>query len=846
MNSIASSFAFRAACLFFVGLLYSISGVLPASAQPLPNNKFENQPDAFRQLEEWLPTPNMYRTAAGEPGPNYWQQRADYQIDVKLDDQHQRLEGTVQIDYHNQSPHELRYIWLQLDQNQFEPESDAVLTATAPSLSGRVGFATLEALLARGEFEGGYKISRVEDKKGNKLDYTIVKTMMRIDLPAPIKPGKTASLSIDYAFNIVNSKHIRARSGFEYFPDDKNYIYEIAQWFPRAVAFTDYTGWQHKQFLGRGEFTLELGDYKVRITTPADHVVAATGVLQNADKVLNATQRERFNKAKTAKEPMFVITPEEAKENESSRAKETKTWVFHAENVRDFAFASSRKFIWDAVGHPIGDKRVMAMSYYPNEAEPLWSLYSTHSIVHTLNVYNRYTFEYPYPTAISVNGPVYGMEYPMICFNGPRPEKDGTYSKQTKYALISVIIHEVGHNYFPMIVNSDERQWTWMDEGLNTFLQYLAEQEWEENYPSRRGEPGDIASYMRSSNQVPIMTNSESILQFGNNAYAKPATALNILRETILGREQFDFAFREYARRWKFRRPTPADFFRTMEDASGVDLDWFWRGWFYSTDHVDIGIESVQLYEIDPGDPDEAAERKRIEKEGKRESLSVERNADLPRRVELFPGLKDFYNDQDENEVTEEARKSFQKYLESLDDKENKLLKRKTQFYVVRFNNEGGVVMPIILGITYEDGSQETKAYPAEIWRQNSKTVNKLIITDKSIRSLEVDPRGQTADVEANNNHWPPKLVPSRFKLYKSSRSSSNPMQRQKKLDEAEEKKAEAEAKKTADAKKQAEEDAKKKAEVKKAADAKKKADAKAPEAKKPAKKKKPKAAAKS
>src|SRR6056297_776332 len=754
-------------------------------AQPEPNGKFGNQRDYFRQLEEWLPTPNGFRTASGEPGPSYWQQRADYQIDVRIDDDQQRLIGKVDIDYHNRSPQSLRYIWLQLDQNLFKPDSDGIQAAEAPTLDGRVSFDALRSLLARESFEGGYKITRVEDKAGNELPYTIVKTMMRIDLPTTIEPGQSAGLSIDYSYNIVDATLIRARGGHEYFEKDKNYIYEIAQWFPRAVAFTDYSGWQHKQFLGRGEFTLELGDYDVNITVPADHIVSATGVLQNPAEVLTETQAQRLEQARGEKEPIFVVTPEEAKQNEASRSKNTKTWKFHADNVRDFAFASSRKFIWDAVGHQVGEKPVMAMSFYPNEGEPLWSKYSTHAIIHTLDVFSKYTFPYPYPVAISVNGPVGGMEYPMICFNGPRPEKDGTYSKRTKYGLISVIIHEVGHNYFPMIVNSDERQWTWMDEGLNTFLQYLAEQEWEESYPSRRGEPADITGYMRANHQVPIMTNSESILKFGDNAYGKPATALNVLRETILGRELFDFAFREYARRWKFRRPTPADFFRTMEDASGVDLDWFWRGWFYSTDHVDIGIESLDLYLIEAGDPDEAAERKRQQQDAKTPSLSEIRNEGLPRRVDLFPGLKDFYNEDDDLKVDESERKAFRRFLDGLDAEERKLLERKSNFYVVRFQNHGGLVMPILLKIYFEEGSHEMLEMPAEIWRRNHAEVSKLVITDKTIQRLELDPHRQTADTEEENNHWPPKLIPSRFQLYKRG-TSKNPMQRAREAEQKE------------------------------------------------------------
>ena len=788
-----------------VATLFLVGNLSPSvcQAQHLPNPKHSDSLDRFFQIESWLPTPNAQRTASGVPGPEYWQQRADYDIDITLDDKTQRLSGVSRIKYHNKSPHTLRYIWVQLDQNRFKPDSDSATTTTAPSLSPRMSFRGLNSILARTVFEGGYKIESVTDEKQKAIPHTINKTMMRIDLPEPLMPGMSTGFEIRFSHNIINAKVIRARGGYEFFEEDENYIYEIAQWFPRVVSYTDYKGWQHKQFLGRGEFTLELGDYVVRITTPGDMVVAATGELQNTKEVLKPEWIKRLKEAESSKTPQFIVTPEEAKQNETEKSDKTKTWVYSAKNVRDFAFAASRKFIWDAMGVKVGGNTVLAMSYYPNEAEPLWSQYSTESIAHTLEVYGRYSFDYPYPVAISVNGPIYGMEYPMICFNGPRPEKDGTYSKATKYGLISVIIHEVGHNYFPMIVNSDERQWTWMDEGLNTFLQYLTEQEWEENYPSRRGEPSQIVPYMRGGNQRPIMTGSEEILQFGANAYSKPATALNILRETILGRELFDFAFREYARRWKFKRPTPSDFFRSMEDASGVDLDWFWRGWFYSTDHVDLAITDLDLYVIDSGDPDESAERKRKERDEKEPSKSVERNEDLKRRIDWQPGLKDFYNssDYDELAVEESARKSYQKFVEGLDSKQKALLKRTTNFYRVSFENLGGLVMPIILRVHYTDNTSETMKIPAEIWRSNSQNVSKLLITDKEIVRLELDPQQETADTESSNNHWPPRLVPSRFRLFKEG-PSRNPMQKSRDAKKATEKKA-ADAEK-ADAKKPA------------------------------------------
>ncbi|MEL6547926.1 MAG: M1 family aminopeptidase, partial [Myxococcota bacterium] len=380
----------------------------------------------------------------------------------------------------------------------------------------------------------------------------------------------------------------------------------------------------------------------------------------------------------------MIITQDEAEKAGKSRAKGQRTWKFKAENVRDFAWASSRSLMWDAMRFRKNGNDVLAMSYWPSEGEPLWSQYSTWSIVHTIDVYSRHTFAYPYPVAISVNSIVGGMEYPMICFNAPRPYEDKTYFglkdkeitdswRHSKYGLISVIIHEVGHNFFPMIVNSDERQWTWMDEGLNTFLQFLAEQEWEEGYPSRRGFPEKIVEYMTSEGQVPIMTNSESILQFGNNAYGKPATALNILRETVMGRELFDFAFKEYSQSWMFRRPMPADFFRSMEDASAVDLDWFWRGWFYSTDHVDIAIKDVREFILESGNPDRDKPARKRERDKKTPTITEQRNARVQKLVEKYPELKDFYNSYDELDVTKQDREAFKEMFEALTPQERGL-----------------------------------------------------------------------------------------------------------------------------------------------------------------------------
>jgi len=739
----------------------------------------------FRQLEEILPTPNAYRTASGAPGESYWQQKADYDIKVELDDELQRIVGSEVINYQNNSPDDLDYLWIQIDANLFAKDSDGHLTELAPDLEG-LKFRSLRALLERESFEGHATIHSVKDATGQTLAHQVIKTMMRIDLPTPLRAGKSIRFSIAWSYNIIDAQLIRARSGYEFFPEDGNFIYEMAQWFPRMAAYTDDRGWHHKQFLGSGEFTLEFGDYKVAITVPDDHIVAATGTLQNKEEVLSPPQLERLKKASEGRMPTFIVTPEEAKTNEAAPATGKKTWVFQAKNVRDFAFASSRKFIWDAMGHTSGDKEVMAMSFYPNEAEPLWSRYSTHAVAHTMEVYSRHSFEYPYPVAISVNGPVGGMEYPMICFNAPRPLPDGTYwgipkSREqwmhSKYGLISVIIHEVGHNYFPMVVNNDERQWTWMDEGLNTFLQYLAEQEWEEDYPSNRGEPKRMVSYMTSPNQVPIMSNSESILQFGNNAYGKPATALNILRETILGRELFDFAFRTYSQRWQFKRPQPADLFRTLEDASGIDLDWFWRGWFYSTDHVDLAIAQLTEYQLDTLDPIVDNQRRKQDRDKEPQTISELRNEDLKRLVDRHPELVDFYNDYDPLDVLEEDREKSQETLEKLNSKDRDLLKLEHHFYVVEVENIGGLVMPVILEIEYFNGNRETRHYPAEIWRRDSQSVRKLLITTEPIRNLRLDPHLQTADSNLANNQFPPKIGSARFEL-SSEKEEENPMQK--------------------------------------------------------------------
>jgi hypothetical protein len=749
--------------------------------------------DKFRQLDELLPTPSTIRTASGAPGHAYWQQRADYAIRATLDEANRSIRAAETITYHNNSPDTLNYLWVQLDQNIYKPNSDARMSATSVSREAwakprspeeGMKFDALRTTFEGLSFDGGFNITGVKTG-GRKLAYVINRTMMRIDLPQPLKPGQRFSFEVEWNYKINEQKVLGGRSGYEKFDEDKNDLFEIAQWFPRMAAYYDTYGWQHKQFLGAGEFTLEFGDYDVEITVPSDHIVASTGVLQNPGAVLTAAQRERLAKARTSKTPVIIVTQAEAEAAEKARtginSGTNKTWHFKAKNVRDFAFASSRKFIWDAQGIKSGDNEVMAMSYYPKEGNPLWEKYSTQAVVHTIEHYSKYSFDYPYPTAISVNGPVGGMEYPMISFNGPRPTRDKktgelTYGKRTKYGLIGVIIHEVGHNYFPMIVNSDERQWTWMDEGINSFVQTLAQEAWEENWPEMRGEPRLITDYMKSRNQVPIMTNSESLLQFGNNAYAKPAAALTVLRETVLGRELFDFAFREYAQRWKFKRPTPSDFFRTMEDASGTDLDWFWRGWFYTTDAVDVSVEGISEYTISSQNPElEKAWRRKL-KDAEPVSLTDQRNKGTPRRVDAHPELKDFYNEHDDFTVTNADRNKYQETQDKLEDWEKALLSSGKHLYLVDFTNVGGLVTPLVLEIQLASGKKYIERIPAEVWRYSPKKITKLIVTDEPMTSLTQDPFWETADIDQNNNAWPRKLTPSRLELFKSERGGNDMM----------------------------------------------------------------------
>ena len=744
----------------------------------------------FAQLDQELPTPNEYHTASGAPGHHYYQQKADYKMNLVIDDATQKLSGFETITYTNNSPDRLDYLWLQLDQNIYDENSDTKLI----EVEKMEDFKSMGDLRKRDfKYDGGFKIEQITNTSGQKLSYFINKTMLRIDLEKPLMPNSSITFQVKWWYNINDRMQVGGRSGYEYFEKDQNYLYTIAQFFPRMCVYNDVTGWQNKQFLGRGEFTLPFGDYEVNITVPADHVVAATGECQNYGSILTADQKKRLEQARKSDVPVIIVTQSEAEKAESDKSKQTKTWTYKATNVRDFAFATSRKFIWDAQNMPVNGKNVLCMSYYPKEGNPLWERYSTKLVAHTIKTYSKFTVDYPYPVAISVHSKWIGMEYPMICFNGGRPEADGTYTEGEKYGMWGVIIHEVGHNFFPMIINSDERQWTWMDEGLNTFVQYLTEQEWERGYPSRRGPAYMMADYMRGDKSTisPIMTNSESIMQFGNNAYGKPATALNILRETVMGRELFDYAFKTYCERWKFKHPTPADFFRTMEDASAVDLDWFWRGWFYGTDNVDITIDDVKWFQLNTMNPTIEKGIKEEQNAQKDPFIGDTRNkTSISETVnEKDPNIDDFYGKRNIYFVDALDKKEYEEFCAKLDAKDLEYLNSNKQFYEISFKNVGGLVMPLIIEFTFTDGTTEVRRIPAEIWRVYEEKVSQVFIFDKEVKSFRLDPFLETADTDLNNNTWPREMQATRYQLYKQEQSrKENPMQRQLRVDELQKK----------------------------------------------------------
>jgi hypothetical protein len=729
------------------------------------HNPGSNHGNRFEQLDYLLPGPNEYRTASGAPGPKYWQQRADYEINANIDEVKNILTGSETVTYYNNSPDILTYLWLQLDENIHHAKSANNLDRSAKMSQG-VSETQLKQMNVDEYLNGyGVNIRSLTDAAGKPLPYTINQTMMRVDLPVSLKPGQKFVFKVSWDYKINEKSVVPGRAGYENFPEDDNNLYSIAQWFPRMAVYSDFTGWQNLQFTGGAEFALTFGNYKVNINVPADHIVAATGVCQNYKSLLTPAQFQRWQQAQTAKEPLEVVTLAEAIEASKQKSTARKTWVFEAENVRDFAFNSSRRFVWDAMPVFIEGKKVMCMSFYGKEAYPIYKKYSTKATAHTLKVYSKHTIPYPYPVAQSVEA-ANGMEYPMLAMNYGRAEKDGTYSEAIKYGAIGVIIHEVGHNFFPMIVNSDERQWWWMDEGLNTFCQFLAEQEFDNNYPSRRGPAHLITDYMKlSKDQLePIMTKGDAVANVGSNAYAKAATGLNILRETVMGRELFDFSFREYARRWAFKHPTPADLFRTMEDASAVDLDWYWRGWYFGTEPVDISIDSVKWFRLDDASNASAF------KEPDFEIIGMKRNRE-DKSIQFYTDtdttLRDFYY-YNRNADAKMVKENQAKQMETRLDKENASKWAGKHIYELTFSNKGGMVMPLIVEFTFKDGTKEVNRVPVTIWRANEKQVTKVFMKDKEVAAIRLDPERETADINEANGMWPVKEMPSRFQLYKS------------------------------------------------------------------------------
>jgi len=767
-------------------------------AQDIKNNPTSNHGNRFEQLGTILPTPNEYRTASGAPGPKYWQQRCDYDIVAELDEPNLRLNGKETVTYYNSSPDILTYLWIQLDENQHSSTNNSGYQNSS-RMQKVMTDADLQNFGGKLDKEYGDVILKVMDAAGKNLKYTINKTMMRIDLPQALKSGQKFIFKIDWYYNIINRIKYGGRGGYEYFPEDGNHLFTMTQWYPRLCVYSDFQGWQNHQFTGTGEFALTFGNFRVQMNVPADHIVGATGECQNYQQVLTPAQFARWQKAQNVKEPLEIVTLDEAKAREKNKSSQKKTWVFKADMVRDFAWGSSRKFVWDAMPIYVEGKKVMCMSYYGKEAYPLYKKFSTKAVAHTVRTYSKFTFPFPYPVAQSIEA-ANGMEYPMICFNFGRAEKDGTYSEATKYGMLGVVIHEVGHNFFPMIVNSDERQWTWMDEGLNTFCEYLTEELWDNKFPVGRGPAYKIIDYMKlpKDQLEPIMTNSENIIQFGPNAYSKPTTGLNILRETIMGRTLFDYAFKEYARRWAFKHPTPADLFRTMEDASAEDLDWFWRGWFYGIEPCDISLDSVKWFKADL-----ANNPKRVETTNKQrvakpqlntfDDISKIRNREdksIVFAVDADTSLRDFYWNYARGVAvvdTLPAEIRTVQFEDSLDNPAKAKLAANKNFYELQFSNKGGLVMPLIIEWTFKDGTKEIDRIPAQIWRKNENKVTKVFLKDKEVSSIRLDPMRETADIDESNNVWPAIDLPSKFQLYKARQAArgqslgGNPMQKQTK-----------------------------------------------------------------
>ena len=784
-------------------LLILLSATIFTSySQDIKNNPGSNHGNRFEQLGTILPTPNEYRTASGAPGPKYWQQRCDYDIVCELDEPNRKLTGKETLTYYNNSPDNLSYLWLQLDENEHSSVNNSGYQTSNTMPRTLNEQEVMRMSTGKLDKEYGDNIIKITTALGSPLKYTINKTMMRVELPQVLKPGQQFIFKIDWNYNIIERTKYGGRGGFEYFPEDGNDLYTMTQWYPRLCVYSDFQGWQNHQFTGTGEFALTFGNFKVAMTVPADHVVMGTGQCQNYPAVLSAAQLARWQTAQNAKEVTEVVTLDEAKAREKQKSTQKKTWLFKADMVRDFAWGSSRKFVWDAMPAFVEGKKVMCMSAYGKEAYNLYRKFSTKAVAHTIKSYSKFTIPYPYPVAQSLEA-ANGMEYPMICFNFGRCEKDGTYSEGTKNGMLGVVIHEVGHNFFPMIINSDERQWTWMDEGLNSFCEYLTEELWDNKFPVGKGPAYKIVDYMKlpKDQLEPIMTNSENIIQFGPNAYSKPSTGLNILRETIMGRENFDYAFREYARRWAFKHPTPADLFRTMEDASAEDLDWFWRGWFYGTEPCDISLDTVKWANLStesvPARTTASTNTQQVARPllNSFDDISKKRNREDKNIVfatDADVSLRDFYWRYDRGQAVVDTIPFTVTFpppsADSFSTEQKMQIAGGKNLYELTFSNKGGLVMPIIIEWTFKDGTKQVDRIPVQIWRKNENKVIKTFMKDKEVASIKLDPLRETADIDEKNNVWNVSAEPSRFQLFKAraggnargaSTGNVNPMQKE-------------------------------------------------------------------
>jgi Peptidase family M1 domain len=779
--------------------LFICFSVINLFAQDIRNNPGSNHGNRFEQLGTILPTPNEYRTASGAPGPKYWQERCDYNIVCELDESNRKLSGKETLTFYNNSPDALDYLWLQLDENQQSTTNNSGYESSN-TMPSSINEQDISRLQGKKDKEFGDNIVSVTDALGKPLSYNINKTMMRVDMPKKLKSGEKFIFKIEWNYFIADRMKYGGRGGYENFPEDGNDIFTMTQWYPRLCVYSDFQGWQNHQFVGTGEFALIFGNFQVSMTVPADHVIMATGQGQNYQQVLSAAQFKRWQTAQTAKDVTEIVTLAEAMAREKNKSTEKKTWMFKADSVRDFAWGSSRKFVWDALPVVVEGKKVMCMSAYGKEAYPLYRKFSSKVIAHTIKTYSHFTIPYPYPVAQSIEA-ANGMEYPMICFNYGRCEKDGTYSEGIKNGMLGVVIHEVGHNFFPMIINSDERQWTWMDEGLNTFVEYLTEELWDNKFPVGRGPAYKIVDYMKlpKDQLEPIMTNSENIVQFGPNAYSKPATGLNILRETIMGRKNFDFAFKKYCQRWAFKHPTPADFFRTMEDASAEDLDWFWRGWFYNTDPVDISLDTVKWSVVNTDVQEARTTEERTTTipvakpiQNSYEDISKIRNREdksIVFATDADTSLRDFYWRYDRGlaklDTTAFVITTPASTSEVYTPEEKTKIAGEKRFYELTMSNKGGLVMPIIIEWTYKDGSKDIDRIGVNVWRKNENKVIKSFLKDKEVVSIKLDPNRETADIDEKNNTWPVVTEPSKFQLFKSKSNTPrgasggrNPMQK--------------------------------------------------------------------